>query len=81
MMQSIGIKQIIAGLLLIVGVQFWLVIGHGMLGRDYSKWLGVGIFRALSDSAVAWHSIAPLMRHEIRRRQHEDLLQSSSPLA
>ena len=40
----INIRQILAILLLIVSAQFWLVIGHGMWGRDYSKWLPVAIF-------------------------------------
>jgi hypothetical protein len=44
MMQRMNIRQVLAILLLIVGVQFWLLIGHGMWGRDYSKWLTVGVF-------------------------------------
>ena len=48
-----GFKKIAAILLLVVGVQIWLVVGHGMWGRDLSKWLLLG------DLAVALLALIP----------------------
>jgi len=36
--------QIAAAALLIVGVQLWLIVGHGIWGRNYSLWVIAGAF-------------------------------------